>query len=897
MKGLFKKIAICVFALFCLVGFAACGDKGPTKEEVDAERQTALTAFESAYSKLDLEKLAELNGAEVIEEIKKLKAAGDEAIKNATGEDNKKIIEEIKAALAKAKSDLSEYVEQLVVYSLAKGTYSYVAASYEERVEILGILEKYAVKAGLTGITVYEDSGYVLYNPLVVKGTENYIPGYGFGILTEGRANGDLAGETNAAWKRYYHTFEASDPKNINYGDDKGSVVGDIVGYTLDSYWGTKMNETKDGYDWINALANEKPQPLNASAVTGLATKYKFEVKIGSQAKYNTLTTNPALTKFKGREIAVEDYLTPFKLLHTKANGWARGAENLTGAQAIKGMNAYYNASGEGFNKDAWEKVGLKAYEEGGKGYIEVEFAQPCSKFYAMYYISSSIYAPVPEEFIEAIGGAQFYGKFDAEKGLTPVDTTLASGPYVIEVWEQDKQIAFKKNELYYDKSLYQGWDGVHIAILPATTEDAEAAYREFEANKLTSCGIPSTKLQELKNDPRACKTVGSSTTKLNINTCTQEQWEKLFGENGSITQTPKEEYWQVEPALSNSDFVKGLSYAINRVEFAESLGRTASVNYFGSAYMGDPENGIAYNNSQAHKDAIAELIEGTDGYGYSLEKARAYFKKACEEFLASGMYKEGDTIVLEMAWQAQRNVDQIQKPIEKYWTEAFNHESVCGNKLKLKIESYVPASWSDVYYKKMMVGQYDIGFGGINGNTLNPLNFFEVLKSDNSSGFTLNWGVDTSKPSKDLVWKDQTWSFDALWQAAETGGYFENGVLVKNYDPELVSSEKKEDGTATIEIKANLVKAEGVKVEVTDAVIFGYFDVDGEATYAEDSVKFEYDDEKDIITVTVDAEMYAKYIKALADKSFGIDCYFSIVVLEIDSSALQTVALEGLPK
>lgn len=898
MKGLLKKIAICAFALFCLVGFAACGgNKGPSLEKVEEERQTALQAFKDVYSKLNLDEIAESNGAEAVEEIKKLIAAGEEAIKNATNEDNQKAIDAIKEALAKAKSDLSDYTDKLILAALAEGTYSYVAASYEDRVKILGILEKYAVDAGLTGITVYEDSGYILYNPLVVKGTENYIPGYGFGILTEGRANGDLSGEQNAAWKRYYHTFEADDPKNINYGDDKGSVVGDIVGYVMDSYWGTKMNETKDGYEWINALANEKPQPVNQSAVTGLATKYKFEVKIGSQAKYNTLTKNAELAKFKGREIQVEDYLTPFKLLFTKANGWARGTENLTGSSAIKGMNAYYNASGDGFNAVAWEKVGLKAYEENGKGYVEVEFAQPCSKFYAMYYMASSIYAPIPQEFIDAIGGAKFYGKFDKEHGLTPVDTTLATGPYVLETWEEDKLITFKKNELYYDKTLYQGWEGVHVAILPATKEDTEAAYREFEAGKLTSCGIPSTKLQELKNDPRACKTVGSSTTKLNINTCTQEQWEKLFGKNGTITQTDPENYWQVEPALSNSNFVKGLSYAINRVEFAEALGRTASVNYFGSAYMGDPENGLAYNNSQAHKDAVAELLEGTDGYGYSLEKARAYFKKACEELLASGAYKEGDKIVLEMAWQAQRNVEQIQKPIEKYWTEAFNHESVCGNKLTLELKSFVPEQWSDVYYKKMMVGQYDIGFGGINGNTLNPLNFFEVLKSDNSSGFTLNWGVDTNKVSKDLIWDGQAWSFDALWQAAETGGYFKDGLLVPNYNTELVSSTKNEDGTATIEIKANLVKAEGVSVKVTDAVIFGYFDVEGKAAYDEDSVAFVYDEETDIITVTVSAELYEKYIKALENSNFGIDCYFEVVVLEIDSSTLQTVPLAGLPK
>lgn len=371
MKGLLKKIAICAFALFCLVGFAACdGNKGPSLEKVEEERQTALQAFKDVYSKLNLDEIAESNSAEAVEEIKKLIAAGEEAIKNATNEDNQKAIDAIKEALAKAKSDLSDYTDKLILVALAEGTYSYVAASYEDRVKILGVLEKYAIDAGLTGITVYEDSGYVLYNPLVIKGTENYIPGYGFGILTEGRANGDLSGEQNAAWKRYYHTFEADDPKNINYGDDKGSVVGDIVGYVMDSYWGNKMNETKDGYEWINGLANEKPQPVNQSAVTGLATKYKFEVKIGSQAKYNTLTKNAELAKFKGREIKVEDYLTPFKLLFTKANGWARGTENLTGSSAIKGMNAYYNASADGFNAVAWEKVGLKAYEENGKGYV-----------------------------------------------------------------------------------------------------------------------------------------------------------------------------------------------------------------------------------------------------------------------------------------------------------------------------------------------------------------------------------------------------------------------------------------------------------------------------------------------------------------------------------------------
>ena len=69
-----------------------------------------------------------------------------------------------------------------------------------------------------------------------------------------------------------------------------------------------------------------------------------------------------------------------------------------------------------------------------------------------------------------------------------------------------------------------------------------------------------------------------------------------------------------------------------------------------------------------------------------------------------------------------------------------------------------------------MKHGEYDLGFGAISGNDLNPINFFEVLKSDNSSDFTLNWGHDTSKVSSDIVYDDKTWSFDSLWKASDTG-------------------------------------------------------------------------------------------------------------------------------
>ena len=42
--------------------------------------------------------------------------------------------------------------------------YNYVASSYKEKLDILGKLEKYAVDNHLTGITLFENGGYVMYS-------------------------------------------------------------------------------------------------------------------------------------------------------------------------------------------------------------------------------------------------------------------------------------------------------------------------------------------------------------------------------------------------------------------------------------------------------------------------------------------------------------------------------------------------------------------------------------------------------------------------------------------------------------------------------------------------------------------------------------------------------------
>jgi len=767
----------------------------------------------------------------------------------------------------------------------ADGAYSYVYSSGEERTKILGVLEKYAVENKLTGLTLYGDGGYVMYSPDVQKGTNTYIPGYGFGAIAEGRITADLAGESNAAWKRYYHTFEVDDPKNILYMNDKGSVVGDLVGYVSSAYYDTEMSETGDSYDWVADQSLEaRPIPVNPDA-RGYTATYKIPVRVGADFKY--ATTSEKYASFNGREVQLEDYITPYKVYYTQAYGMARGAENLTGSSAIKGSKTYYAASKKEFVQSAWDNIGIKAYVEGGVSYLEFTFEQGCTPFYAMYYLASSMFAPVPEDFLKAIGGGDLtqgiknWGVSSSDKSESIVDHWLSTGPFVFERWDEGQQIVFKKNAFYHDRGRYQV-DGVHFNILTAAKTDKEAALKEFLANKIHSCGVPSTKLEEYKNDPRTTMTSDSSTYKLNLNTCTQDVWEELFGESGTITQTPIADYWQCEPAMANKDFVSGLSFAIDRKSYAESLGRTPTVNYFGSTYMQDPEAGISYNTTDEHKAAVAGLQEGTDGYGYSLEKAKASFKAASDQLIADGTYKAGDTIELEIAWQESSDEEIYHNPIAKYITDAWN---ACGSPLKIDVKFWVGAVWSDVYYNKMMLGQFDIGFGSISGNSYNPLNFLEVLKSDNSSGFTLNWGLDTNVCDGTLVYDQKAWSFDALWTAADQGAYVVEGTNSPVFGFENCECYVNANGEVVVEGDANTLdfKDEAgntlIHTEINTVVMYGYLDAAVSSNYAEvECDKLEVSEDGKHFKATFSAENAETFKRAVYAEYgyFGFDIYYA---------------------
>ena len=705
------------------------------------------------------------------------------------------------------KSNVSRGIEITVKGTKAQGLFSYSGDGWEAKYDILGELEKYAQDQYLTGIPLCGDGSYVMYNERVQKGVETYIEGYGFGILQYGKLTAPLAGESIEAYKNYYHTYTSEDKHTINDWASNDSLVDDLSSYIRSGYFDAKLNEDKTDYEYYPCLAadgQENFECLDASSdASPKGTKFKLYVKTGDDGVcYGNKSSKAAYNAYDGRGVELEDYLTPFKVLLDSRNNLFRGQEMVgeTYARPIKGAAEYYNATKDSTKTEAEleelfdETVGVKVGTDEGGNYITFELTTAITASSAYSNLSSSLWQPLPMDFINLVGGAANYGTFSEDGSLTPVDTCLSLSPYTLTYWEKDKLICYTRNENWFQKTEDTGMyniEGVHLAVLERAKSDPEAAFREFLDGKLDACTIPGSYLNQYKSDPRTTAIPESTTWKVNINACSSELWEELFGENGSVTTTSKDEYWDCKPIMQNRHFLDGLYYSINRTEFADSQNFTPSQNYLSQAYYyaDDEKVNHYYYETEQHEAALSNRYPST--YGYNLTASKAFFQMAiselCEEY--PDLYylgTEEDPCVIEISakWMTTSSMTKMGEPITTYMMNAFN---AVDKRIQLKINNTVAGSDSDAMYDALEYGQFDIGMGAISGMIAYPLEFMQVLCSDNRSGFCLNWGVNTSLNDGSLYHETEDdqlgFSYDALWEAGTSSTFAIDGEAVTLFD------------------------------------------------------------------------------------------------------------------
>ena len=239
----------------------------------------------------------------------------------------------------------------------------------------------------------------------------------------------------------------------------------------------------------------------------------------------------------------------------------------------------------------------------------------------------------------------------------------------------------------------------------------------------------------------------------INLNTLDKESWEYFFGENGTIRQTAKENYWDVKPFMSNDNFIKGINLALDKSLFTDM------------EYEGDVED----------PKAIID-VSACDYYKYDVELARKYFKVALEEMVEQGIYdisnlSEPINLTIEIAWDTWNSYNSYEtyhNNIKTCLESAFNDESVTNGNFSLTVNAWQSEYFGQIYAEKIYVGQFDMSFGTISySSKLDYYNEYLRLSSTNSisDGFNVNWSIDTSSLDDCIVYEGYKYSYDSLLQ------------------------------------------------------------------------------------------------------------------------------------
>lgn len=734
---LFKISSVLLVLVMCISLFTACNDN---------EQKTKTEASFMGVDTVSIEELSEFDP------LKGVSAKGKDG-KDATS--NIEVKGEVDTSkpgtyvltYALKGTDLAE--TRVVVVTgidavLANGTYNYKFASAETRHTFMAAAENYLLHNQYAGVPLFANAGFNLYSNRMQLVSETSLPVLGFGTDFSTMAADDSKvlmedGKNGNAGEYTYRTSLSGNPSQWNhwkYDDQNTSIV---MGQYLDALYVYEFNKDKTGYVLNPSMAAEDPTPLESRELpSGKVVSKKWQVKIkdGLQWKFNE---NTDISMIKDTKITAADFYETYKLALEEK--WFRavsgGGDFCTSSTKVVNAQEFVDGTAE------WDTVGIKLIDENTIGF---EFVDEQSQWNVKYMLGSFVMTPINIELYEALG----------EEFAIDENSIGYHGVYYVDYYESDKVIRMKKNDLYHDADKY-----FYTGRVTTIIDDQEMRFQEFIAGKLDAVGLPSPHYEEYKSHPGLKRVPGTTTFRMMLNGTGSKE--------GQVAEFPESE-WIPEPILANQDFKMGIFHSIDRKKLAEEVMKTSQTQMylFTDAYVVEAETGMPYRNTPQGMSVGADLSPSTNGY--NLDAARAYFDKALDSLVGEGVYKNGDEITIEFYYFSGSETQELMATYLKDAMEkAFNSEK---HNIKVTVD-IISKEFPGIYYDHMMIGEFDTAIGGIGGNTLDAASFLDTYCSDNRSGFTINWGIDTSAPEISVLYKNndgklvrETWSFDAIVSA-----------------------------------------------------------------------------------------------------------------------------------
>ncbi len=646
----------------------------------------------------------------------------------------------------------------------AQGFYNYKFATTELRHTFMAAAEDYLLHNMDGGIPLFDSGSYVMYDSRVSLPVSAYVPvmGYGasFGTMTADDSTVEMNdGQVGDAGVYTYRTTISENPGTWNQWLYDTSTDSTLMGLYYGALYTYHFNADKTGYEVVSSMASGDPVAIDSRTTdTGKVVSYTWRISIRDDLEWyfhpNTdstfLATNPDLT------IDANDFIDTFQL--ALEEGWFRavsgGGDFVTSAQEIVGASDFYDAEQASAGSGDWDSVGLKVIDDNT---IEFTFVDEQSDWNVRYWLSSFVMTPINLELYDYLLND---GDDDTNYG-TSEDTIGYTGPYYVDYFESGVVIEYAVNPSYYDPNEYF-YDGYLMYV----EEDPDIIWALFEEGLLDVAAIPTAKYTEYKNFPGVLAVPGATIYRMMINGLgTVEAQQELFPDST----------WVPEPILANQDFKMAMFFAIDREYLATVVMKTRapSIYLFSTAYLVDAELGVAYRDTVQGESVATDLAPDT--YGFNFDAAQAYYESALDTLVAAGVYADG-TAANPTIITIEFNVfsgSESQAAMGDYIEYAFEAAFQSTNHyINVDLEWY-PKDFPSIYYDYMMTGDFDLSIGGISGSTLDAASFLDVFSSDNRSGFTLNWGIDTSVADIPMYYIDsagvahaELWSYDAIVSA-----------------------------------------------------------------------------------------------------------------------------------
>lgn len=627
---------------------------------------------------------------------------------------------------------------------LANGTYNYKFAPAETRHTFMAAAENYLLHNQYAGVPLFAGAQFNLYSNRMQLVSETFMPVLGFGTDVSTMAADDSKvlmedGKNGNAGEYTYRTALSGNPSQWNHWKYDDQNTDTVMTNYLDALYVYEFNKDKTGYVLNPSMAAGDPTAIESRELPSgkvVSKKWQVKVKDGLEWKFNENTDTSMITDTK---ITAADFYETYKIALEEK--WFRavsgGGDFCTSSQKVVNAQEFVDGTAE------WDTVGIKLIDDNT---IEFEFVDEQSQWNVKYFLGSYVMSPINIELYEALG----------EKYAIDENSIGYHGVYYVDYYESDKVVRMKKNDLYHDADKYF-YTGRVITII----DDVEMRFQEFVAGKLDAVVLPSPHYEEYKSHPGLKRVPGATTYRMMLNGTGSKE--------GQLAEFPDSQ-WEPEPILANQDFKMGIFHAIDRKKLAEDVMKTSQTQMylFTDAYVVEAEAGIPYRNTPQGMSVGADLSPSTNGY--NLDAARAYFDKALDSLVDEGVYTSGDEITIEFNYFSGSETQELMASyLKDAMEEAFKSEK---HNIKVTVE-IMAKDFPGIYYDHMMVGEFDTSIGGIGGTTLDAASFLDTYCSDNRSGFTINWGIDTSVPEITILYKNndgelirEIWSFDAIVSA-----------------------------------------------------------------------------------------------------------------------------------